>query len=240
MRSTPARRAWISISPGNRDRRSSSRRRWRGMTLAEFNDNFMSLGGSPKFGDTDTFGRIGIGSLALLQYGQAATVETKSAASADWTVARVAHPWQMDLGGRRGVLGDFAAGWATVAPFGGDSGEHFTRLCVHDVRNEVRRLAGDPVAVYELLEQLRRVLPLAWSDCRLVEALRKVDPETADLLAQHASEWAIDVVVHSLWSATSPLPVVSTVRGKAMNGGAACRAWFRRAFVFTSQPDPDR
>src|SRR5437899_1075785 len=39
-----------------------------GMSLRDFCEQFMSLGGSAKFGDGQRFGRIGIGSLALLQY----------------------------------------------------------------------------------------------------------------------------------------------------------------------------
>jgi hypothetical protein len=171
----------------------------RGMSLDEFNDHFMSVGGSPNFGDAGTFGRIGIGSLALLHYGDAAAVETKAAESGEWTVARIAHPWQMDLQDRRGALGDLAAGWANVMPFDGERQEHFTRLRLHEVRDEVRQIADDPVAFYGLIDTLRRVLPLPWADCRLLEALRKVDAETVEGLEQHINEWAIDVFVHSIW-----------------------------------------
>src|SRR5438270_1653968 len=47
-----------------------------GMSLKDFCEQFMSLGGSSKFGDRSRFGRIGIGSLALLQYAEAATIKT--------------------------------------------------------------------------------------------------------------------------------------------------------------------
>lgn len=171
----------------------------RGMTVQEFNDHFMSVGGSPNFGNAGTFGRIGIGSLALLHYGSAATVETKPTGTSDWTVARIAHPWQMNLEGRRGALGDLAAGWATVMPFDGNRREHFTRLRIHEVRDEVREIANDPVAFYGLLDRLRRVLPLRWADCRLVDALRQIDAETVDALEQHTTEWAVDVFAHSAW-----------------------------------------
>src|SRR6266508_2176965 len=37
-----------------------------GMTLVELQQSFMSVGGSQKFGASEKFGRIGIGSLALM------------------------------------------------------------------------------------------------------------------------------------------------------------------------------
>src|SRR5688572_27901336 len=39
-----------------------------GMSLSDLQQSFMSLGGSRKFGAADMFGRIGIGSLALMHY----------------------------------------------------------------------------------------------------------------------------------------------------------------------------
>ena len=64
-----------------------------GMSMRDFCEQFMSLGGSSKFGDGSRFGRIGIGSLALLQYAEAATIETKRAGSRSGTRARIQHPW---------------------------------------------------------------------------------------------------------------------------------------------------
>ena len=49
--------------------------------MRDFCEQFMSLGGSSKFGDVRRFGRIGIGSLALPQYAEAAVIETKRAGS---------------------------------------------------------------------------------------------------------------------------------------------------------------
>src|SRR5436305_8600158 len=64
-----------------------------GMNMPEFCEQFMSLGGSTKFGDSARFGRIGIVSLALLQYSEAAVVETKNSGASTGTCARIEHPW---------------------------------------------------------------------------------------------------------------------------------------------------
>src|SRR3954466_1691975 len=47
-----------------------------GMDLEGLRRSFMSLGGSGKFNDAEKFGRIGIGSLALLTYAREGIVET--------------------------------------------------------------------------------------------------------------------------------------------------------------------
>jgi hypothetical protein len=171
----------------------------RGMSFAEFRDYFMSLGGSPKFGDAGTFGRIGIGSLALLHYGVSATVETKRAASRDWVVARIEHPWQMNSAERLNDLEDLSAGTAVVNAYEGDQEEHFTRLRLHDVSDDVKQVASDPSSFFALLAVLRRILPLRWPQCRLVDAIYDVDRDVAQRLRQHADDWAIDVFVHSDW-----------------------------------------
>src|SRR4029077_8074190 len=63
-----------------------------GMTLADLQQSFMSLGGSQKFGRTDKFGRIGIGSLALMHYPQRGEIEnTKGGARSRAEAVQCAH-----------------------------------------------------------------------------------------------------------------------------------------------------
>src|SRR5690242_11902680 len=67
-----------------------------GMSLDELQHSFMSLGGSQKFASKEKFGRIGIGSLALMHYAQRVEVETKRAGSRAVTKAVITHPWALD------------------------------------------------------------------------------------------------------------------------------------------------
>ena len=153
-----------------------------GMDLDEFCEHFMSLGGSTKFGRADQFGRIGIGSLALLQYGKAATVETKRAGADTVTVAHLEHPWSLSgVGERRRHLAEMPAGCAEHRSYDGDRGDHFTRVVLRGVSDAVVGVERDPSALYRLLDDLRRVLPLAWTGSRLQESLAKHSPEVADL-----------------------------------------------------------
>ncbi len=170
-----------------------------GMSIKEFCDQFMSVGGSSKFGESSRFGRIGIGSLALLQYGEAAIVETKRAGAAYFTRARISHSWDLSRDERRATLEDLAAGRAIEIAYEGPSSAHFTRVRITGVNDEVAAAGLDPNSFYALIERLRRVLPLPWADGPLLEALATRAPDLAAILRQHADDWSAPVVVQSAW-----------------------------------------
>jgi hypothetical protein len=170
-----------------------------GMSLMDFCEQFMSLGGSSKFGDRSRFGRIGIGSLALLQYAEAATIETKTAGSSTMTRARIKHPWTLDREHRRTRLGEMAAGSAEELVHAGPSEDHFTRITLENVNPDVWEIGQDPTSFYRLVQNLRRILPLRWSEGRLTEALAAVSPELVEILREHIEQWSRPVYVHSGW-----------------------------------------
>jgi len=170
-----------------------------GMSTKEFCEHFMSLGGSAKFHDAERFGRIGIGSLALLQYADTAVIETKRAGSEMMTLARISHAWDLGRGDRHAQLEDLAAGTAEEVSYDGDREDHFTRVRLVGISDEVAAVGADPSAFYALVERLRRVLPLPWSDGPLMETLRRRSPDLVDALVGHATAWSAPVVVHSPW-----------------------------------------
>src|SRR6266511_6350777 len=98
-----------------------------GMTLEELQQSFMSLGGSQKFGKSDKFGRIGIGSLALMHYAQSVEIETTRAGSGTVTKAVISHPWALDQTQRTQDLGDFRAGEAWQER-SGPASAHYTTI----------------------------------------------------------------------------------------------------------------
>jgi hypothetical protein len=170
-----------------------------GMSMNEFCDQFMALGGSSKFGERDRFGRIGIGSLALLQYGDSAVVETKRSGSSTYTRAYVHHSWDLDKSDRRASLLDLPAGEAVEEDYGGNPDDHFTRVRILDVNDEVMTVGLDPNAFYALIERLRRALPLPLSDGPLLSALAKSASDLVEILERHCREWSAPVFVHSVW-----------------------------------------
>ena len=195
-----ARPAWTSISHVSpRTRELSVIDDGIGMSTKDFCEQFMSLGGSSKFGDSEQFGRIGIGSLALVQYADAAIIETKPAGTRVATRARLQHPWALAREERRGHLAEMAAGFAEEFEHPGDPDDHFTRIRLEGLKPEVSSIGHDPGAFYKLVEDLRRLLPLPWNDGRLADALKTASAEMVSTLTPHIDEWSTPVYVHSSW-----------------------------------------
>lgn len=170
-----------------------------GMTIKDFTEQFMSLGGSSKFGDGERFGRIGIGSLALLQYADAAIIETKVAGESVATRARIQHPWALGRDERRGHLAELAAGFAELYDYEGAASDHFTRIRLEGVKPEGQSIGHDPGAFYKLVDDLRRLLPLPWNDGRLARALEATSPHMVEALKAHIGDWSTPVHIHSSW-----------------------------------------
>jgi hypothetical protein len=170
-----------------------------GMDVRALSEHFLSVGGSARVGDATKFGRIGIGSLALLQYGAAVTIETKLAGSESYCVAELLHDDWIKEASRRDLLGDVLAGTAREIPYDGMREDHFTRIRLHDPSLVVREAGSDPMVRVELADRLRRVLPLTWPTNRLTVALEETDPSIARELADHAALRSAEVVLHSSW-----------------------------------------
>lgn len=170
-----------------------------GMSLADFCDHFMSLGGSRKFADSSRFGRIGIGSLALLQYADVAVIETKQSGTQTATRARIEHVWSLDRDERRSKLADVNPGFAEEFTTNGPVSEHFTRLRLEGINGQVQGVAQDPAAFYDLLDVLGRILPLKWQDTRLTKSLAHLAPDLDALLREHVGQWSANVLAHASW-----------------------------------------
>jgi Histidine kinase-, DNA gyrase B-, and HSP90-like ATPase len=171
-----------------------------GMTLDELQQSFMSLGGSQKFDAPDKFGRIGVGSLALMHYAQRVEIETKRAGAPSVTKAVIAHPWALDQTQRSQDLGDFRAGdaWEEGAR---DRKSHFTVIRLLGVDEVLLRECADVRAYYKLVDRLRRILPLSWpGQARLAIELVQAAPDLTHLLRTHAADFCAQVTVRSRWS----------------------------------------
>jgi hypothetical protein len=171
-----------------------------GMNLDEIQQSFMSLGGSHKFGRSDKFGRIGVGSLALMHYAQRVEIETTRAGSRALTKAVIAHPWALDQAQRAQDLGDLRAGDAweeSTAP----EAAHFTVIRLRGVDQVLLGECADVSAYYKLVDRLRRILPLAWpEDTGLARQIAQTSPELVTLLREHTAKFRAQVAVRSRWS----------------------------------------
>ena len=174
-----------------------------GMSPTEFELEFMGLGGSSKYGDPAKFGRIGIGSLALLHYAKTAVIETKR--RGDRTQTRAVLSLDLTEPTRRLAIDDIDAGTLNVLPYTGPATDHFTKLTLHDLGDEVATLGSDPGAFYGLVEDLRRVLPLPLGDSPVIEALIANDPKAGRAIAKVANSTEASVELSSPWDARTPL-----------------------------------
>lgn len=176
-----------------------------GMDADEFREHFMSVGGSGKYDDDDTFGRIGIGSLALLQYGATAEIETKKAGSSEVVRARINHEWSFGAEERRQHLGAVSAGSMVVEAFEGDPDEHFTRISVAGLSDAVKLIESDPSEFFAFVESLRRILPLDWLYTSVAAEMSRRAPEAAAMITEHSNRWSVNVQVLSRWDTDSTL-----------------------------------
>jgi hypothetical protein len=177
-----------------------------GMTLDELQRSFMSLGGSSKFGAKDKFGRIGIGSLALMHYAQRVEIETSRKGSRSLTRAVITHPWALDHKQRAQELGEFRAGEAWEISDGAALSDHFTTIRLSGVDELLVAECVDISSYYQLIERLRRILPLSWpDDTEIAQQLTDTAPELTALLRTHTEEFRAGVTLRSRWSREEPL-----------------------------------
>jgi hypothetical protein len=170
-----------------------------GMSLEDFRASFLSLGGSEKYARPDRFGRIGIGSLALLHYAAETVVRTKPQGSDTLTVAHLTDAWSLDAANRRALLADFDAGSAVELAYEGDPRDHFTEIELRGLRARATRECIDTGSFFRLVDRLRRVLPLAWPDGPLLDSIRHQTPEIADALDTHIASASGSVLIRSSW-----------------------------------------
>ena len=190
-----------------------------GMTLDELQQSFMSLGGSRKFGAVDKFGRIGIGSLALMHYAGSVEIETTRAGSSVVTKAIVSHPWSLDQEQRALALNEMLAGTAWEEPAQTNADTHYTVIRLVDVDDVLLGECSDVVSYYRLVDQLRRILPLSWPTSRLGDALAVASPEVTDLIEAQARSAGVNVTLKSRWSSD---PLTKRTYG---DGGANEERW---------------
>lgn len=176
-----------------------------GMTLTDLQQSFMSLGGSQKFGRSDKFGRIGIGSLALMHYAQRVEIETTRAGSGSLTRAVISHPWALDQIERSQDLGDFPAGEAWEEPKAVAAPEHYTTIRLRGVDEVLLGECANVSAHYILIDRLRRILPLTWQESTLSLQIEQAAPELLAMIREHAAEFCADVVVRSRWAGDEQL-----------------------------------
>ncbi len=173
-----------------------------GMSLADLSDRFLALGGSERSGDADKFGRIGIGSFALLAFGGSVRVRTLRSGYPG-VVAEVRLPPESDgldpLDKTR--LGVAMTDPEMVGPDLLPGATHFTEVSIAGLTTVALEEILNVSSYYDLLDDLGRLLPLRAPDSGhdLLASLSSLNPDVALEITTLKSKWSVDVIVHSPW-----------------------------------------
>lgn len=173
-----------------------------GMSMKDVQDRFLALGGSERADDAAKFGRIGIGSLALLTFGESVSVATRRSS---YSTVRATLRMPPEHDGLR-PLEDISLGHAAESnddespAILGDV-DHFTEIAIQGIRPSVANDMQNVASYYDLLDELRRLLPLPPppSTHALLGHLEREDADLADALRQIHEAWSVRVVAHSEW-----------------------------------------
>ena len=172
-----------------------------GMDFASFRDSFLALGGSDRAPSNEKFGRIGIGSLALLGFGEVVHIRTRQAGAAgiEATVRLPGDAYltpleDLDLGAAR-IVPDLKS------PALCEGAQHFTEIVVEGLDSRVTRDIQNVSTYYDFIDDLRRILPLPDppDNHDLLRTLARVNGEVASHLTAISKQWSVKVVVHSGW-----------------------------------------
>jgi hypothetical protein len=142
----------------------------KGMTLDELRDQFLAVGGSRKFDDPSTVGRIGIGFLAVVPFCEIITIHTKSTDSPYAVRAVINTNTMLPPGVRYEEIAKKAIGEAETLNVQETTrlvaawGESFTAFSLTRLRADVANTfaAGDAFEAFR--NELRLILPLPWPD----------------------------------------------------------------------------
>ena len=174
-----------------------------GMALDDLREHFFALGGSTRSDDTEKFGRIGIGSLALLGFGDAVRIRSKGRVGRG-VEAVVSMP---SGGGGLDPLAETTLGRASEVrdierpAMLSAKGETFTEVCVEGLSDAVLDEVSNVASYYALVDTLRRLLPLPLpaGDHELLDALGLEHGALSTEIAEIAGEWSVDVFLHGPW-----------------------------------------
>src|SRR5262249_18177653 len=172
----------------------------RGMSLDDLRDQFLAVGGSRKFDDPKTVGRIGIGFLAIVPLCDTITIYTKSRNERVAVRAVIDTNTMLPAGVRYDEIAKAQIGEAE--PLSDNEtrrlvdtwGDSFTSFSLDHLRGDVSQTFSDNAAFEDFRDELRIILPLPWP----TSAHLRVSLSTAlwNMLAKKAGAHAVKVFLY--------------------------------------------
>jgi len=168
-----------------------------GMSLKDFKEQFLALGGSLRYYDEHKIGRIGIGFLAVAPICEYVDIYSRRKGSNEAFQAKLWLSKLVDKHFRLEEIKDFPVGEIVeIVPDADASGleEHYTKLYLQNITEPAREtLAGPKFDRFE--RELRTILPLKYPDkCKLFE---HISPKLRALLEGEADKNRANVYLNS-------------------------------------------
>lgn len=136
-----------------------------GMTVDEFKQDYLGVGGSWKEGDPNTIGRIGIGSLAVAVLGRKLRVETRKKDSDQVLIADLWVGESVRGIERTEEVQDVTVGEIKeVRQATENDMPSFTRLTLFDVYDDTAVILNDKNRFKRVVDELEKTLPLEYPD----------------------------------------------------------------------------
>ncbi len=163
-----------------------------GMALSDMQEQFLAVGGSRKFNDPQTIGRIGIGFLAIVPFCERITIYTKARDETMAIRADIDTNTMLPQGVRFDEIATKQIGSATtlsaddtrrlVAQYG----ESFTVFTLTNLRADVANTFSEPDDFTAFKEELRTILPLPWPKTGPLQNM--ISEQLWSLLTKRASQ----------------------------------------------------
>jgi len=157
-----------------------------GMTEEEFDNNYLVIGCSQKYGDKSTIGRIGVGKFSSIPLSDSLTIRTKKAGQKNVYQATLDLSKLKDPKNRTKDISKLELGEGEYVDKSIDDPDDkfmqngsFSKIVMSGVADEIIKQFDDPVAFNNLCRNLGAILPLEYSPNS--EAMKKLKKQGIEL-----------------------------------------------------------
>jgi len=176
-----------------------------GMTEEEFDNNYLVIGCSNKYGDKNTIGRIGVGKFSSIPLSDSLTIRTKKEGSSKVYQAVLDLSQLKDPENRTKHVGDLTLGEGEYVESSLSDPDNkfspkgcFTKITMDNVPAGIITKLQDKSILDELIRNLGMILPLEYSDSNeAINKLKNQDLELYEEIIQCSRAKKLDVKIYS-------------------------------------------
>ena len=174
-----------------------------GMTEEEFDNNYLVIGCSNKYGDKDTIGRIGVGKFSSIPLSDSLTIRTKKADRRDVYQANLNLKLLKDPNNRTEDISKMVLGEGNYVSMSVEDPDEefmrngsFTKIIMSGVSDEIIMKFDNNAEFNLLCSSLGSILPLEYSEAsEAIKKLKKMDLELYNQMIECGKEKNLNVLV---------------------------------------------